>query len=46
MTEGYYNPSLTVENVRDEFDRIRNTDGYTIPAGPGDELKAILAAFS
>jgi NAD(P)-dependent dehydrogenase (short-subunit alcohol dehydrogenase family) len=46
MTEGYFNPALTVEDVRDQFDRIRNTDGYTIPAGPGDELKKIFEIFS
>jgi NAD(P)-dependent dehydrogenase (short-subunit alcohol dehydrogenase family) len=46
MTEGYFNPELTLEDVRDQFDQIRNPEGYTIPAGPGDELKALMAAFS
>ncbi len=46
MTEGYFNPALTVEDVRDQFDHIRDTDGYTIPAGPGDELKKIFEIFS
>ena len=46
MTEGYFNPNLTVEDVRDQFDRIRDPEGYTIPSGPGDELKKIFEIFS
>ena len=42
LTEGYYNPELTVENVRDHFEQIRSEEGYIVPAGPGDELKALL----
>ncbi len=42
LTPGYYNPELTVENVRDNFEQIRSDEGYIIPAGPGDELKALL----
>ena len=42
LTPGYYNPELTLENVRDNFEQIRSDEGYIIPAGPGDELKALL----
>ncbi len=42
LTEGYYNPELTLEDVRDHFGEIRNEQGYIVPAGPGDELKALL----
>lgn len=46
MTQGIYSDNLTVEEVRDRFDDIRDETGYTVPSGPGDELKAILEAFS
>ena len=45
MTEGYYNPALTLEDVRDHFEQIRDETGYTVPAGPSDEFKAIAKAF-
>jgi NAD(P)-dependent dehydrogenase (short-subunit alcohol dehydrogenase family) len=45
MTEGYYNPELSMEDVRDQFDKIRDSTGSTIPAGPGDEIQALLKAF-
>ena len=45
MTEGYFNSELSLEDVRDHFEQIRNTDGYTIPRGPGDELAALMKAF-
>jgi NAD(P)-dependent dehydrogenase (short-subunit alcohol dehydrogenase family) len=45
MTEGYFDPKLTVESVRDNFERIRDPEGYTIPGGPADELKAFFAAL-
>ncbi len=45
MTEGYYNPALTLEDVRDQFDTIRDETGYTVPAGPSDEFRAINKAF-
>jgi len=41
LTEGYYNPELSVEDVRDHFAEIRSEDGYTVPAGINDELRAI-----
>ncbi len=45
MTEGFFDPKLTVESVRDNFERIRDPEGYTIPGGPGDELKALFEAI-
>jgi NAD(P)-dependent dehydrogenase (short-subunit alcohol dehydrogenase family) len=46
MTEGYYNAKLTLEDVRDNFDKIRSEEGYTVPSGPGDEFAAMMKAFS
>ncbi len=46
LTEGYYNPALTLEDVRDHFEQIRSEDGYIVPAGPGDELKSLLKHFA
>ncbi|HEY2429325.1 MAG TPA: SDR family oxidoreductase [Acidimicrobiales bacterium] len=46
LTQGYYNPSLTVEDVRDHFDDIRSEDGYIVPSGPGDELALLLKQLS
>ncbi|HET9072400.1 MAG TPA: SDR family NAD(P)-dependent oxidoreductase [Acidimicrobiales bacterium] len=45
MTHGYTNPSLTVEDVRDHFGEIRDESGYTVPAGPADEFKALVEAL-
>ncbi len=47
MTEGWAHPGqLTTEEVRDHFDQIRDPEGYTIPAGPTDELTALITALS
>ena len=47
MTEGWTHPGqLTPEEVRDHFEEIRDPAGATIPAGPGDELNALLKALS
>jgi NAD(P)-dependent dehydrogenase (short-subunit alcohol dehydrogenase family) len=45
LTEGYYNPKLTLEDVRDHFDQIRDEDGYIVPAGPSDEFTQLLKYF-
>ena len=42
LTPGYYNANLTVEDVRDNWDEIRNEDGYIVPEGPNDELKKLV----
>ncbi|GAC1316259.1 MAG: SDR family NAD(P)-dependent oxidoreductase [Acidimicrobiales bacterium] len=46
LTQGYYSPTLTVEDVRDNFERIRSEDGYIVPSGPGDELSLLLKQLS
>ena len=46
LTEGYFNPDLSVEDVRDHFDEIRNPEGYTIPANSGEEIASLLKHFS
>jgi NAD(P)-dependent dehydrogenase (short-subunit alcohol dehydrogenase family) len=42
MTQGYFNRELTVEDVRDYFDQIRDESGYRVPAGLADELRVVL----
>jgi NAD(P)-dependent dehydrogenase (short-subunit alcohol dehydrogenase family) len=42
LTQGYANPALTVEDVRDNLDRIRDETGYTVPAGVADEISALV----
>ena len=44
-TQGHYAPDLSVEDVRDHFEEIRDPEGYTIPAGPADEFAALMAQF-
>jgi hypothetical protein len=44
-TPGYYNPDLTVEDVRDHFDQIRDEEGYSVPHGINDELRLLLETF-
>lgn len=45
LTHGYYNPELTVEDVRDHWDEIRSEEGYITPASLSDELQQVLAHF-
>jgi NAD(P)-dependent dehydrogenase (short-subunit alcohol dehydrogenase family) len=45
LTEGYYNPDLTLEDVRDHFDQIRDEKGYIVPSGPGDEFAQLMKHF-
>lgn len=44
MTRGYTDPHLTVEDVAEHIEQIRDRTGYTVPAGPADEFEAITAA--
>jgi NAD(P)-dependent dehydrogenase (short-subunit alcohol dehydrogenase family) len=37
-TKGFYNPTLSVEDVRDHLDEIRDQSEFTVPDGPGDEM--------
>ena len=46
LTEGIYEPNLTVETVRDQFDKIRDETNYTVPSQASDELQKLLALFS
>jgi NAD(P)-dependent dehydrogenase (short-subunit alcohol dehydrogenase family) len=42
LTEGYANPALTVEDVRDHFGQVRDETGYSVPAGVADELSSLV----
>ena len=42
LTQGYYNPALTVEDVRDHFAEIRAEDGYVVPSSNSDELSLLV----
>jgi NAD(P)-dependent dehydrogenase (short-subunit alcohol dehydrogenase family) len=46
LTEGYYNPALTAEDVRDHLDQIRDEDGYIVPEDPSGELGKLLKILS
>ena len=41
LTPGYYNPALTVEDVRDHFEQIRDEAGYVVPRSNSDELSLL-----
>jgi NAD(P)-dependent dehydrogenase (short-subunit alcohol dehydrogenase family) len=41
ITEGYFTPDPTVEDVSSNFDRIRDEAGYTIMNDPNDEFAAL-----
>src|SRR3954471_19458815 len=38
LTPGYYNPKLTLEDVRDHFEQIRDEKGYDTPSSPIEEF--------
>ena len=40
LTEGYANPALTLEDVRDHIGRIRDETGYSVPTGVADEISS------
>jgi hypothetical protein len=46
LTPGYYKNGHSVEDVRDNFDLIRNEDGYIVPDGPNDELGKLASLLS
>jgi len=46
LTEGYVNKNLTIEDVRDNFDQIRDESGYHVLRHNGDELKKLLRQLS
>ena len=45
-TPGYFNPALTVEDVRDNLAQIRAEEGYTVPGSISDELRILLQVFA
>ena len=44
-TPGFYDPALSIEQVRDHLDEIRDEAGYTVPGGPADEMAALFATI-
>jgi NAD(P)-dependent dehydrogenase (short-subunit alcohol dehydrogenase family) len=46
LTPGYYKNGHTVEDVRDNWDQIRDEHGYIVPEGPNDELGKLLGILS
>lgn len=46
LTPGWYKNGHTVEDVRDNWDQIRDQDGYIVPEGPQDELMKLLGILS
>ena len=36
-TQGYYKPNISLEDIRDNWEQIRDTDGYQIPANLPEE---------
>jgi len=45
-TPGYYDPALSIEDVRDHFAEIRDEKGHTVPAGPGDEITELFRTIT
>jgi NAD(P)-dependent dehydrogenase (short-subunit alcohol dehydrogenase family) len=45
-TRGYRNAALSVEDVAANIDAIRDETGYTVPAGPADEMAELFAAIN
>jgi NAD(P)-dependent dehydrogenase (short-subunit alcohol dehydrogenase family) len=45
LTPGYYNPALSMEDVRDNFDQIRDERDYIVPGNPGEEFAALTKHF-
>jgi len=46
LTPGFYKNGHSVEDVRDNWDQIRNEEGYIVPDGPQDELGKLLGILS
>jgi NAD(P)-dependent dehydrogenase (short-subunit alcohol dehydrogenase family) len=45
-TKGFYRPGLSIEDVRDHLDEIRDEAGYTVLRGPADEMTELFATVS
>ena len=46
VTPGHYDPALSPEAVRDNFDKIRAEDGYEVPGNLTDEMMLSFKAMS
>jgi hypothetical protein len=46
LTPGYYDPDLSPESVRDNFDVIRSEDGYAVHADVTGEMEALRELFA
>jgi NAD(P)-dependent dehydrogenase (short-subunit alcohol dehydrogenase family) len=44
-TKGFYNPALSIEDVRDHLGEIRDQEGYTVPGGTADEMSELFATI-
>ena len=44
-TKGYFNPTLSLEDVRTHLDEIRDETDYTVPAGPTEEMAELFKAI-
>jgi NAD(P)-dependent dehydrogenase (short-subunit alcohol dehydrogenase family) len=44
-TRGFYSSALSVEDVRDHLNEIRDEVGYTVPGGPADEMSELFATI-
>jgi NAD(P)-dependent dehydrogenase (short-subunit alcohol dehydrogenase family) len=44
-TRGYFNPRLSMEDVRTHLDEIRDRTHYTVPAGPAEEMAELFKAI-
>jgi hypothetical protein len=44
-TRGFHRAGLSVEDMRDHLDDIRDRTGYTVPDGPADEMSALFATM-
>jgi hypothetical protein len=44
-TRGFYRPGLSIEDVRDHLDEIRDEAGYTVLRGSADEMTELFAAI-
>ncbi|MDT5083393.1 MAG: hypothetical protein QOJ61_436, partial [Mycobacterium sp.] len=40
-----YGPALSIEQVRDHLEEIRDEAGYTVPGGPADEMAELFATI-
>jgi len=44
-TKGFYKPGLSVEDVRDHLDEIRDNSDFTVPSGPADEMAELFGTI-